>query len=562
MGVPSRDGRSIPYVDEHGNLQNWMVATGRSIKILDLGDPRAVTGVPVLSAGGDQVVYGWLMPDGAAELRAVNTDGTWPRVIVSRTTAYKLMPVDWSRDGREVLCWFARSDARADLVLVPASGGAPRVIDSFAKLPVLASTGEPDEPSLSPDGRLVVYFRPKEPGNDGRALFMAATDGSQRYKIAAATSDDSRPMWTPDGGSVVFFRTDKETDVFRLRIVNGAAPGPAELIARKVGPPLQASVSDDGALYSSISYTIADVYTISVDVSGRMPPGPQTRLIDSEITGHILPSWSPDGQSIAYVHQTHEELGRVPGRTLMVKDVASGRFRSLGAHLTSVDGYPITWTRDGRSIVAWGRDTPADDRAGCYRIEFDSDLTTPIAVGANLEAARSVCWPDGQMLFRVDRGDNIVVRDLRTSAESVVAAGGKSVHVGPPLLDPGGPTLAWVRTAGVEEDGSWSSATIEVQALGGAARQLFATTYPEQMRLQAWTQDRSALLFTRGTGREGSNELWLLPLDGHQPARDLQLKINGNRISRMSLASDGRHVAYTEVDDVLELWIRPGLFAR
>ena len=86
-----------------------------------------------MSPNGDRVAFGWALPDGAFELRARRTDGTWPQTLVARETAYEPVPLDWSKDGGEILCWFKQNDRSADLVLVPAGegGGAPRVVRSL-----------------------------------------------------------------------------------------------------------------------------------------------------------------------------------------------------------------------------------------------------------------------------------------------------------------------------------------------------------------------------------------------------------------------------------------------
>nr|MBA2258996.1 serine/threonine protein kinase [Acidobacteriota bacterium] len=127
MGRPSRDARYFPYVDANGDLQVWELTGGRARRAIekDAGDTLVS---PVMSPRGTRVAYALSTAAGGWELRLVNADGTWPNVIVPRQTAYKPVPLDWSRDEQNILCRLDQQDGTADLVLVPASGGPPRLL--------------------------------------------------------------------------------------------------------------------------------------------------------------------------------------------------------------------------------------------------------------------------------------------------------------------------------------------------------------------------------------------------------------------------------------------------
>ena len=314
LGQPSRDGRFYPYVDRHGDVQVWEVVTGtsRRITVASAGESGADA---VMSADGSRVAYEWLLPDHAYELRMINADGTWPAVLVTRETAFEPVPVDWSRDGRNLLCWFQQRNGGWDLVLVPTAGGPPKIIRTFAK-------PQPAPASLSPDARYVVHFTPATGGAaPKRQLELLSTDQAASSVTLDAQPFDAFPMWAPARNEVLFFRRPKQdgpADAWVAPVSRGAWAGTPSLASKSVLPPRLSvpffNVLDDGRLQQQWSMPSSDVYVASITPDGTV--GAPTRVSPTHIGEHGSPEWSPDGQSIAYLRRP----GGMETRILTIRD--------------------------------------------------------------------------------------------------------------------------------------------------------------------------------------------------------------------------------------------------
>ena len=106
---------------------------------------------------------------------------------------------------------------------------------------------------------------------------------------------------------------------------------------------------------------------------------------------------------------------------------------------------------------------------------------------------------------------------------------------------------------GEAESGSKAVTVIKVMpAAGGAARDLRRGVRPSWRGLE-WTPDGLSLLFAQRARPAGSKaDLWLILVRGGQP-RKLDLTAEGLR--EVSIHPDGRHIAFTAVQERSEIWV-------
>jgi hypothetical protein len=546
MGVPSRDGRFFPYVDDAGNLNLWEVQTGRSQHLHDAGPSSGRGTSAVMSPHGEQVVYGWRLPDGAFELRVINADATWPQVIVPRVSAYEPLPLDWSSDGQRILCAFQQQTGTVDLVLVPSTGGKVQLLHSF-------DDGRALHASLSPDAAFVVVSSGLDIVPTRDVQILDTRGGSVRTLLHPARNE-RLARWTPRGSRVFFLRDAVDHsgvfDGWVVDVTRGAAVGDPAMVAPGLGGVHDVALTESGQMYRTAAKGTADVYTATFDVSGSSPPGPPKRVATKDIGNHVAPAWSPDGRTLAYFTTADSpHVGTVPRRTLTLQEVLSGEGRLVPVPLAVVGGYTPRWSADGKHVAIWGADQEAEERAGWYRVNVQSAETRPLVVGRGAVPGQGQYSPDGTRFFYRHRQRGLIARELESGVEQLVLPEAVA-SIDRFQISPDGASLAF---SGHEKTSNGDLTTISVQRFGGTRRELLRRRAPVWVDLQGWTRDSDSLLYAEGVGNAQPYRLRRLPVRGGESV-DMHFSVL-RTVNTVDLSPDSSRIAYTERMDQMELVI-------
>ena len=202
--------------------------------------------------------------------------GMWPRVLVTRKASYQPVPLDWSRDGREILCWF-RQEKRQHQSRGRAGRrrSATRAAHLRAKRPGKRATlsRRPLRCGIRSGRRASLTTRP-------RAI---PVDGQGPRAVLGGVAPFSTPTWMPDGRGIFFLRLSPDVqnsrDGWVVPVLDGRPNGDAVRVAPDLGVIPFAHITDDGALYRVIGNVSTDINIVPINLTGATPAGARTKSV-------------------------------------------------------------------------------------------------------------------------------------------------------------------------------------------------------------------------------------------------------------------------------------------
>jgi len=244
----SRDGQHL--LINQGGLLFRVPVSGGAPEQVNTGDVAACNNDHGYSPDGSLLAIS-CGPKGS-RLFVVPAGGGTPRLVVGESPAYWH---GWSPDGR-TLAYVGRRDdnLNLDIYVVPVGGGTPQRLTT--------APGLDDGPDYTPDGAWI-YFNSERTGT--MRLWRMRPDGSAQTQV---TFDEAYADWfphpSPDGRWLVWLSYASD--------VTGHPPN-KDVVLRI-------------ALLS--------------EATGDLRPRVLTRLFGGQGTINV-PSWSPDGRSVAFV---------------------------------------------------------------------------------------------------------------------------------------------------------------------------------------------------------------------------------------------------------------------
>jgi dipeptidyl aminopeptidase/acylaminoacyl peptidase len=288
--------------------------------------------------------------------------------------------------------------------------------DGTQSIRVTASPEGESSPRWSPDGRYLAFVSGRQEGKGGQ-VWLLDRRGGEAQRLTMIKGGVSDYAWSPDSRRLVL-SLDEETDSIARR----------DTTERKTPRPI-----------------VVDRYNFKRDIAGYL--GTQrTHLALFDVAARKLdtltsdrfdddaPSWSPDGQRVAFVRDVPAEPGRARDSDVFVVDARRGAVPRQLTDFDGPDGGRPSWSPDGRWIAFLRGDEP---KYSAYHLNklavVPSDGSAPARV-VTAALDRSLSSPrfasDGRAVLAVvadDRAEHLVRIRVADGAVTRLVGGRRTV---------------------------------------------------------------------------------------------------------------------------------------
>jgi TolB protein len=193
-------------------------------------------------------------------------------------------------------------------------------------------------PRISPDGSKVAFTNL---GNNGAQIAVYSLDLHRPLAMPKFAGTNSSPAWSPDGSQIAFSSSMRgDPEIF---VMSASGGNPRRLTAfhgPDVSPVFNAKT---GAQIAWVSGKTKLPQISLMEADGTNPQ----QLTDGGFA--VSPSWSPNGQFLAFAWTRHYGPGAPGGLDLYLMDIASRQWVQL-THGQGSNDFP-SWSPDGRHIV-------------------------------------------------------------------------------------------------------------------------------------------------------------------------------------------------------------------
>jgi dipeptidyl aminopeptidase/acylaminoacyl peptidase/CubicO group peptidase (beta-lactamase class C family) len=261
----------------------------------------------------------------------------------------------------------------------------------------LPSIAVPSQPALAPDGALAYVVRTLDTDADTavHSIWLAGPDGAEPRRLTQGRADTS-PAWSPDGGTLAFLRAGTDpagpAQLWTLPEAGGEATALTDL-PLGAGAPVW---SPDGTRIAFVAPVdpagadparplVADGLGYTVDGTGLLPTLRTQAHVVEVATGpagsvrqvthgdaHVgAVGWHPDGMTLAFTARPAGASDLDPVAAVHTVDVTDPKASAVLVALAEGLAAGVSFTPDGKSLLAVGYPGAPRGHAGLLRVALD-----------------------------------------------------------------------------------------------------------------------------------------------------------------------------------------------
>ena len=364
--------------------------------------------------------------------------------------------------------------------------------------------GEEQYPSLSPDGREVVFSWKKE--NEADIFVIRVDEKAEPRRLTQHRDKQAFPRWSPDGRSIAY--THGDTNAYRLAVVPAAGGLPKEL-GKFPFRAVEWAGDSEWIIATHAGGSMHDRLALVSPVSGEIRPIPYEALQPATRVRDVYPALSPDGKSLAFARMGAADTER----DLFIVPLAGGKPRRLTHRDRYISG--LCFTPDGAEVLF---QSSFKGYTGLFRVPVSGDGAGepspvagagenghyPVFAGTGWKRRARLVYSEMSQRRHLVRLDFVpggtTAGSLRTLVEPREAPDGAYS----PSLSPDGRQIAYASVQ-PSKTGIWI-----ISSNGGPARHL--TSYGVGAALPVWSPDGRSIAFQ--SAPEGRKGLYIIPAEG------------------------------------------------
>ena len=410
--------------------------------------------------------------------------------------------------------------------LIAARSGSPA---PFSKIRVakLTTSGKASQATISPDGKYVVHVT----GERGQqSLLLRHIDtGSDKEIVPSNGGDFTWVTFSPDGNYVLFSQLESGGyPLFQVAVLGGT---PKKLIAEDTDTPI--SFSPDGKRFVFVRGEIQKG-EVSVRLANADGTGEQTlvKYKPSQFPSNWpTPSWSPDGETIAFAHRTPDGNGKSSNVvTVRVKDGVEKQITSQRWSMIGV----LAWLADGSGLLITAADAESGPSRQIWHVSYPGGEARRVTNDTNNYLGVSLTKDSSALVtVQAEQTSNIwTVPDADAARAAQITSSRNEGLTG----------VVWTSDGRIvySAGGSGSRNIFLMNGDGSGQKQLTAGAGTNNG--PSVTPDGRQIVFS--SSRAGSYNIWVMDIDGGNPRK----LTSGIRDLNPSCSPDGQWVFYTTYD--------------